>query len=251
MAADCSSRGRPLREPSVCGRYLSALPAAELARVFKVFDELPNYAPSWNVAPTARRPVVRTHPETRRRRLDLLTWGFVPSFTKDLKTARKPINARAETVASSGTFRGAFEKRRCLVAADGFYEWRQEADGKQPFAIARKDGRPMALAGVWEGWRAADGEVLRTYTIITTAANDDMHALHNRMPLVLEERGWPVWLGEETGDVAGLLAPPEAGTLRLWPVSRAVNSVRNDWPELVVPRQDDNGGTFGGGPNSA
>lgn len=129
----------------------------------------------------------------------------MPSFTKDLKAARKPINARAETVASSGMFRGAFEKRRCLVPADGFYEWRAEAGGKQPFSIARKDARPMALAGIWERWRAPDVEILRTYTIITTAANDDMRGLHDRMPLVLEERDWPVWLGEEQSDVASLL----------------------------------------------
>jgi len=217
----------------VCGRYLSALPPAELARVFRIFDELPNVTPSWNVAPTARRPVVRLHPATARRRLDLLSWGLVPGFTTDLKAARKPINARAETVARSPLFRGAFERRRCLVPADGFYEWRVEQGGKQPYAVARTDGRPMALAGLWEGWRSADGEILRSYAIITTAANTDMAALHDRMPLILEEADWPVWLGEVPGAPDALLAPPQPGNLRLWPVSTAVNSVRNDRPELA------------------
>jgi putative SOS response-associated peptidase YedK len=147
------------------------LPAEALAAIFGVACPLPNFPSSWNVAPTQQRPVVRRHPDTGDRRLDLLTWGLVPHFTKDLKAARKPINARAETVATSGMFRGALAQRRCLVPADAFYEWRAMADGKQPYAIARRDGQPMAFAGLWEVWRAPGGEVLRTQTIITTAAS--------------------------------------------------------------------------------
>jgi len=131
----------------------------------------------------------------------------VPHLTKDLKAARKPINARAETVASSGMFRGALAARRCLVPADAFYEWRPMADGKQPYAIARRDGQPMAFAGLWEGWRAPDGEVLRTYTIITTAANATMAQLHERMPVILEPADWSTWLGEDAGDPTSLLRP--------------------------------------------
>ena len=236
----------------MCGRYVSALPAAELARIFGAIGELPNVEASWNVAPTNRRPVIRRHPETGERRLDLLTWGLVPHFTKDLKAARKPINARAETVMSSGMFRGAMARRRCIVPADLFYEWKAEADGKQPFAIGRQDGRPLAFGGLWESWTQPDGTLLRTYTIITTAANDDMAGLHDRMPLVLEEGAWMAWMGEDAGEAVTLLQPAPAGTLRLWPVSRSVNSVRNNRSELIAPIPDGTGAApAAGGPNSA
>jgi putative SOS response-associated peptidase YedK len=126
--------------------------------------------------------------------------SLVPHFTKDLKTARRPINARAETVASSGMFRGALAARRCLVPADAFYEWKAVADGKQPYAIARADGSPLAFARLWEGWRSPDGETLRTFTIITTSANAEMAQLHDRMPVALEPIDWPHWLGETESD---------------------------------------------------
>ena len=236
----------------MCGRYVSALPPAELARIFGAIGELPNVEPSWNVAPTSRRPVIRRHPETGERRLDLLTWGLVPHFTKDLKAARKPINARAETVSSSGMFRGAMARRRCIVPADLFYEWKAEPDGKQPFAIGRRDGRPLAFGGLWESWTQPDGTLLRTYTIITTAANDDMRGLHDRMPLVLDEGTWTAWMGEDTGEAVTLLQPAPAGTLRMWPVARGVNSVRNNGPELIAPIPDGAGAApAAGGPNSA
>ena len=222
----------------MCGRYVSALPAAELARIFGALGELPNVEPSWNVAPTNCMPVIRRHPESDERRLDLLTWGLVPHFPKDLKAARKPINARAETVASSGMFRGAFASRRCIVPADLFYEWKAEPGGKQPFAIGRRDGRPLALGGLWESWKQPDGTLLRTYAIITTVANEDMAGLHDRMPLVLEEQAWAAWLGEDAASATTLLRAAPAATLRMWPVSRAVNNVRNNGAELVAPVPD-------------
>ncbi len=172
-------------------------------------------------------------PETGERRLDALRWGLVPHFTKDLKACKRPINARSETIATSGMFRGALAARRCLVPADAFYEWKAVADGKQPYAIARTDGAPLAFAGLWEGWRDPAGEVLRTFTIATTAANEDMAGLHDRMPVILEPAAWPVWLGEDVGDFTALLRPAPAGTVRLWPVSRAVNNVRNNGSELL------------------
>jgi putative SOS response-associated peptidase YedK len=157
----------------------------------------------------------------------------VPHFTKDLKACKRPINARAETVASSGMFRSALASRRCLVPADAFYEWRAMADGKQPYAIARADGEPLAFAGLWEGWRSPDGETLRTFTIITTEANAEISKLHNRMPVILGPEVWPVWLGEAHGTPVDLLRPATDGTVRLWCVSRAVNSVRNNGPDLL------------------
>jgi putative SOS response-associated peptidase YedK len=217
----------------MCGRFASTLPLEQIARMFGIRSALPNLAPNWNVAPTQRAATVRRHPDTGERTLDLLTWGLVPHFTKDLKACKRPINARAETVASSGMFRGALASRRCLVPADAFYEWRAMADGKQPYAIARADGAPLAFAGLWEGWRSPEGETLRTFTIVTTAANTEMSKLHNRMPVILEPAAWPVWLGEAKGTPSDLLQPAADGKVRLWCVSRAVNSARNNGPDLL------------------
>jgi putative SOS response-associated peptidase YedK len=141
----------------MCGRYASYLPPELIARLFGTVNPLPNLQPTWNLAPTDDAPVVR--PATNgERHLDVLKWGLVPYFTKDLKKARKPINARSETVATSGMFKAAFAKRRCLVPAPAYYEWRDDPEGgKTPFAVARVDGNPVAFAGIWEEWRAPDG----------------------------------------------------------------------------------------------
>jgi putative SOS response-associated peptidase YedK len=167
------------------------------------------------------------------RHLDALQWGLIPHFTKDLMTARKPINARAETAPSSGMFRGALAARRCVVPADVFYEWRTMPDGMQPYAIARLDGSPLAFAGLWEGWRSPEGETLRTFAILTTSANGTMAQLHERMPVILEPTDWPLWLAEADGNPAALMRPAADDVLHLWPVSRAVNAVRNNGPELL------------------
>ena len=219
----------------MCGRYASVLPPELIARMFGAVNAVPNVAPTWNIAPSQPAMVIRRHPKTGDRHLDLLRWGLVPHFTKRPKTARKPINARAETVASSSMFQGAFARRRALVPATAFYEWRTDAEagGKQPYAIARTDGQPMAFAGLWEIWRPPNGEKLRTFAIITTDANATMRQLHDRMPVILEPDDWPVWLGEVPSDRTALLRPAAEGVLRLWPVSRAVNSVRNNTPDLL------------------
>jgi putative SOS response-associated peptidase YedK len=135
-------------------------------------------------------------------------------------------------------FRGALAARRCLVPADAFYEWQAVADGKQPYAIARADGTPLALAGLWEGWRDPAGGVLRTFTILTTAANADLAWLHDRMPVIVEPQDWPLWLGETPGDAAALLRPAATGLVRHWPVGRAVNTVRNNGPDLLCEMTD-------------
>jgi putative SOS response-associated peptidase YedK len=217
----------------MCGRFASYLPPDAIRALFRTKNAVPNLPPSWNVAPTQAAMVVRLNQETNDRHLDLLKWGLIPHFTKDLKAARKPINARSETAASSGMFRGSLERRRCLVHADAFYEWRAMPDGKQPYAIGRKDGAPLAFAGIWEGWRGPDGETLRSFAILTTSANATMRKLHDRMPVILEEEHWPVWLGERAGEPTGLMRPADDGLLHLWAVSRAVNSVRNNSPDLL------------------
>ena len=132
----------------MCGRFASQLPPELLRRAFAALGDIANTPPSWNVAPTQAALVVRWHPETGERRLDALRWGLVPHFTKDLKACKRPINARSETIGSSSMFRGALAARRCLVPADAFYEWKAVPDGKQPYAIARTDGAPLAFAGL-------------------------------------------------------------------------------------------------------
>jgi putative SOS response-associated peptidase YedK len=219
----------------MCGRYASHLPPEEIARLFSTMGDLPNIGPNWNMAPTDPAMVVRRHPATGERRLDLLRWGLVPHFTKDLKAAQRPINARAETVATSGMFRGALAARRCIVPADAFYEWKTAPDGKQPYAIARMDGAPLAFAGLWEGWRSPEGETLRTFAILTMSANGAMSQIHTRMPVILERADWPAWLGETEVTHADLLRPAAEDVLRIWRVSRAVNNVRNNEPALLEP----------------
>ncbi len=222
----------------MCGRYASILSPSHAHDLFRTTNPPLNQPPSWNVAPAQAAMVVRREPASGERHLDLLRWGLVPHFTKDLKTARKPINARSETAAGSGMFRGALAARRCLVPADSFYEWRAMPDGKQPYAIARHDGAPLAFAGLWEGWRSPDGETLRSFAILTTSANATMAVLHQRMPVILEAADWPLWLDEAEGDPTTLLRPAADDALRLWAVSRAVNNMRNNGPELLDPVDD-------------
>jgi putative SOS response-associated peptidase YedK len=223
----------------MCGRFAAQLPPDMIARLFNTVGDLPNLGPNWNVCPTQPALVVRRHPASGERRLDALVWGLVPHFTKDLKSARRPINARAETAASSGMFRGALASRRCIVPADAFYEWRATPAGKQPYAIARADGLPLALAGLWEGWRSPEGETLRTFTILTTTANATMSRLHERMPVILEAADWAAWLGEMPVDAGKLLQPAGDAVVRVWAVSQAVNNVRNNGAALLEPVEED------------
>jgi putative SOS response-associated peptidase YedK len=218
----------------MCGRYASFLPAEALRTLFETVNPLPNFAPTWNMAPTREAPVVRLHPQTRARHLNLLRWGLVPHWAKDPKSVRQPINARAETIAEAPMFRDALAGRRCLVPADVFYEWRAADNGKLPYAVARADGQPMVFAGLWDGWRGVDGTVVRSFTIVTTNANPALQAIHARMPVILEPPDWPAWLGEVEADVTMLLHPSQA-ELRVWRVSTAVNNVRNDNAALLEP----------------
>lgn len=213
----------------MCGRYASFLPAEALAEIFGTANPPPDWEPSWNLAPTQSAPVIRLHPQTGERHLDLLRWGLVPHWSKDPKAARQPINARAETAATLPIFRDAMARRHCLVPVDAFYEWQALDGSKQPWAIARADGATMALAGLWEGWRGADGSVIRSFTILTTAASAALRPLHERMPVVLEPADWAGWL-----DPAGKLPPVTAG-FRTWQVSAAVNNVRNNSLALLEP----------------
>jgi len=222
----------------MCGRYASYLPHSEIATLFRTQGDIPNLAPNWNVAPTQAAFAVRRHPGTGARHLDALNWGLVPAFIKDVKRFVRPINARAEAVAESPLFSGALAARRCIIPAIAYYEWKITPEGKQPYAVARTDGTPLAFAGLWEIWCSPKGERLRTFAIITAAARGGVWWLHDRMPVVLEPADWPTWLGEGHGAPADLLHPAAAGVVRLWPVSRAVNSVRNNGAKLLDPVDD-------------
>lgn len=223
----------------MCGRlgiYLLPHLVAELFRAGYIPD--PHVQPTWNYAPGQETCVVLRDPETGERRLDLLRWGFLPRWAKDPAETRRPINARNDTVTVSALFKDAFAKRRCLIPAANFYEWKSipGQTRKAPYAIARADGRPLALGGVWESRHPGDGgRPVLTFAIVTTPANREMASVHHRMPLVLEESDWPLWLGETDGNPAALLRPANDGVLRLWPVSLKVNSPANNTPELVAP----------------
>jgi putative SOS response-associated peptidase YedK len=201
-----------------------------------VFDES-YYAPSYNVAPQSRQPVVRLNPDTGERELTIMRWGLVPFWSKDAKIAYSTINAKAETITTSPAFREAMKRRRCLVPADWFYEWKKiDVKSKQPHAIALQDGSLFAFAGLWETWKdKATGQTLETYTVITTDPNELMQPLHNRMPVILHRQDYGRWLAP--ADPAQLpvdiLKPYPAEEMKVWPVSQDVGNVVNNRPELV------------------
>jgi putative SOS response-associated peptidase YedK len=226
----------------VCGRFLSLSDPEQLAERFAV-DEV-RAAPlgrRYNVAPTLE--VYAVIEREARRRLGTLRWGFVPYWVRELKGARQPINARIETVATSKMFADAFQRRRCLLPADGFYEWQDRGDGrpKQPYLLADPDGAPLAFAGIWTVWRdptVEDPEPLFSTAIVTTEARGAMADLHERMPVVLPEQLWSDWLTADADEAPHLLEAVGAlGAPRLTatPISRRVNDVRNDGPELLEP----------------
>ncbi len=219
----------------MCGRYSLTTPGDVLAEIFAL-SEVPNLSPRWNIAPTQSVPVIRS--DAHGRRVDALRWGLVPSWAKDLSIGSRMINARSETVASKPSFRHAFRRRRALVPADGFYEWQKTEDGKVPTRIQRRDGGPLALAGLWERWSVGDGEPVLTFTILTTSPNATLRPIHDRMPVVLAARDWAQWLDADVQNPAALLpllVPCPDGDLETFPVSRHVNSPRNDDPECALP----------------
>ncbi|MGH3898716.1 MAG: SOS response-associated peptidase [Pseudonocardiaceae bacterium] len=234
----------------MCGRYASTRDPATLAVEFDALDATDDAAPEadYNVAPT--KPVfsvVTRHPRDAQgtpdpdhtvRSIRVMRWGLVPHWAKDPSVGSRMINARAESAATKPAFRDAVTHRRCLLPADGWYEWQARGSHKQPFFITSADGSGLALAGLWSTWRAADvtAPPLVSCTVVTTDAVGPLAEIHNRMPLILPARAWQAWLDPDCGDPSGLLAPPPAelvAALELRPVSTSVNNVRHDGPELV------------------
>ena len=223
----------------MCGRYVAATPPDQLAELFGVTDiRAGDLGPHWNVAPTMDVYAVAEGADGERR-LGAFRWGLVPWFSKGPAGAAKMINARAETVAEKPSFRRALERRRCILPADGFYEWLRTGKEKRPHLFEAADGSVLGLAGLWEVWRPEDepdAEPLRTCTIVTTTANATMAPIHNRMPVVLPPEAWAGWLDRavaRAADVVGLLVPAPEDQLVRRAVSPRVNSVKNDDVELL------------------
>ena len=217
----------------MCGRFELHTNPAAIALAFGL-SQPPAIAPRYNIAPTQDVPVVR---ETRDgdRELAQVRWGLVPRWAKDPSIGVRMINARAETLADKPAFRNALKWHRCLLPADGFYEWKAVAGGKQPYRIGMKDGAVFALAGLTERWLSPDGEVLDTCAIVTTPANALMGPLHDRMPLIIAPEDYARWLDRSIEDVADLLSPYTANAMSFHPVSTRVNAVKNYDASIIEP----------------
>ncbi len=246
----------------MCGRFTLTDPEQDLAIQFNL-PEIPDMKPRYNIAPTQPVAAIRVVPPAEGdtwsfeedasfgtdhmvRELALLHWGLIPFWAKDPKVGARMINARSETVAEKPAFRAAFRRRRCLIVADGFYEWQQVEQGKQPFYIRLHNGRPFAFAGLWEYWSGADnpsdpsgkGTIIESCTLLTTEPNDLLRPLHNRMPVILHPRDYDLWLDprvQDTEQLQSLLRayPPEE--MEAFPVSHLVNRPGNDDPRCIEP----------------
>ena len=220
----------------MCGRYTLSAPGDVVAEAFGL-AEAPDLAPRYNIAPSQRVPIVRAAANAAGRELALVRWGLVPSWAREAAIGNRLINARAETLAEKPAFRDALRRRRCLVVADGFYEWQTVGRRKRPWHFRRPDGAPFALAGLWARWPDPAGGDLESCAIVTTAANELLAPVHDRMPALLDGDGAAAWLAEgaEPGRLAGLLAPAPPDALVAAPVSLAVNDPRHDAPDCVLP----------------
>lgn len=219
----------------MCGRFAFYSPSEATAALFGVAGELmPDVAGNesrYNIAPTQAVAAIRENKE-QQRELVMLRWGLVPFWAKDPSIGNRMINARAETVAEKPSYRAAFKHRRCIVLADGFYEWHREGDLKTPYFISLASGEPFALAGLWEDWQDKNsGESLQTTTLITIAANDFMQPLHHRMPVILQPETAAEWLSGHTDYLQA--AAERTPSLQAWPVNRRVNNARNQGEELI------------------
>ena len=225
----------------MCGRYSLTTPVEGLRRVFG-FLEQPNLAPRYNIAPSQEIAAVRLG-EDGARHFVWLRWGLIPSWAKEARIGYRMINARAETVAEKPAFRAAFGRRRCLVLADGFYEWQKREKGaKQPYRITLADGGPFGFAGLWESWRDPEsGERVESATIVVTEANELLRPIHDRMPVILAPADIDAWLDAERPREAAqaLLRPCPAAALAAYPVSTRVNKVANDDPAVIAPFDDE------------
>lgn len=223
----------------MCGRFKLTVPFREIVRLYNLTNSV-NTRPRYNVAPTQDVLAVIDDSETKARRGEMMRWGLVPFWAKDVTIAYSFINAKAETVAEKPAFREAFKKRRCIIPADGFYEWRKlDAKRKQPYAIVMMDRGVFGFAGLWEKWTDhASGEVVRSCTIITTEPNALCAPIHNRMPVILEPQNYAKWLGEEPAPptaLTALLKPYPASRMEAFKIGPRIGTVKYDEPSLIEP----------------
>ncbi len=217
----------------MCGRFTRSQSIPAIAEEFGVEEVSCDLGPSYNIAPTQKVAVVITDGV---KQLVPVRWGLVPSWAKDLSVGNRMINARAETITEKASYRNAFKKRRCLVVADGFYEWQGQGVAKRPVYIRLKSGKPFGFAGLYEVWKSPEGEEVKTCAIITTDANELMKPIHDRMPVIIPSELQDEWLDPKTADpshLLGLLKPSPSEGMEAYPVSKLVNSPRNNSPECI------------------
>ncbi len=219
----------------MCGRYTLATPEEWIREEFDLFELPDDLRPRYNVAPSQNVLAIVRAPEGLR--AGWLRWGLIPSWATDPAIGNRMINARAETIATKPAFRDAFRRRRCLIVADGFYEWQQTGTAKVPVWIYRTSRRPFAFAGLWERWQPADGKPIVSCTIVTTQANDALRPIYERMPVILPREARDIWLDPkaEPDALTAILRPYPDDDLEAYPVSTLVNSPKNDVPECIAP----------------
>ncbi|MFW5691366.1 MAG: SOS response-associated peptidase [Chloroflexota bacterium] len=219
----------------MCGRFVLNADSKAIQQAFDLTNLPDKLMPRFNIAPTQPVGVITNHDP---RSLQYFRWGLVPFWAKDSDIGSRMINARSETLQDKPSFKHAYRKRRCLIPATGFYEWKQTDDGKQPYFIHLKEQPVFAFAGLWESWDNPEGETLRTFTIITSDPNDLVKPLHNRMPVILRRDDYDMWLSPDDlppDALTPLLRPYDADSMDAYPVSTQVNSPRNDAPDLIEP----------------
>lgn len=226
----------------MCGRYVLARPIEEVVEHFGVERVVAGFQPSFNIAPTSFVPVVAVSNDPPLRTLTAFRWGLVPMWADSIAIGQRLVNARAETIFTANAYKDAFARRRCILPADGFYEWQASEDNKRriPWYLRRNDSRPLAIAGLFERWRSESGDWLMSCTVITTAASGGLDQIHERMPLVIEDEDLECWLARRElspADRRRLLAPVDPGRLLGRAVRNRVGNVRNDDPELLEPAE--------------
>ncbi|MBO0347627.1 SOS response-associated peptidase [Phormidium pseudopriestleyi FRX01] len=218
----------------MCGRFSFYQAPETVAELFQLAG-IPQIKPRYNIAPTQSVSTVLQQEETQERQFQMMRWGLIPFWAKDVKMGAKLINARSETVSEKPSFRSPFKHRRCWILADGFYEWETTDSGKQPFYFQLKDGEPFAFAGLWERWQSPEGESIESCTILTTEANELMSRIHVRMPVILSPTSRDRWLDSATPpeELHPLLTPYDSQEMIGYPVSRMVNTPKTDSPDCV------------------
>ena len=222
----------------MCGRYRLSKRKQIIEEYFDCDPWDDEWPERYNIAPTQPVPVIRQHPEDAVREISRMRWGLIPNFARDASIASGTINAKSETAATKPAFRDPLKLRRCLIPADGFYEWKRTATGKQPYCFELKGGELFAFAGVWDGWKDASGNWVKSFSILTTTPNAVTATVHDRMPVILDPDSYGLWLDPRMQDVAAiseLLRPYDARLLRCYPVSTRVNHVANDDVECSRP----------------